>query len=165
VGDLPHFTFLHGQLEEVDIPEESVDMIYCSNLIEHLADPTLFLTRGLRMLKPGGLLYGVTPDHLSVDRYLFGKYWAGYHYPRHTFVFNHRNLPMLFEKIGFLKVQTKGSCSFWYLSLANRLLKLPGLKKRGLGFAAVTALFLPLDLMLNLFTCHGSMTFTAQKSK
>jgi len=161
--ELHQFTFHHGQLEEVDIPAKSIDVIYCSNLIEHVPDPRVFLQKCLAILKPGGLLYGVTPNHLSLDRYIFRKYWAGYHYPRHTFVFNHKNLKHLMQKQGFNRVSIKGSYAFWYLSLANRFVDLPGTKKRGIMFAAITGLFFPFDLLVNLFRCHGSMAFQGRK--
>jgi SAM-dependent methyltransferase len=160
---LPRFTFYKGQLEEIDFGARRFDLVYCSNLIEHVPDPFVFLRKCAALLRPGGVLYGVTPDHLSLDRYLFGRYWAGYHYPRHTFVFNHRNLAQVLSRSGFERVKVRGSYSFWYLSFANRLVERPGTRPRGLAFAAVSALFLPLDLFINLFRCHGSLTFVAQK--
>lgn len=132
-------------------------------MIEHVPDPQAFLAKCREVLKPDGRIIMVTPNHLSIDRFLFGKYWAGYHFPRHTYVFNHQNLSAILEHVGFKDISTKGSYSFWYLSLANRLLDLPGTKKRGLGFAAITALFLPFDMLFNLFRCHGSMTVRARK--
>jgi SAM-dependent methyltransferase len=160
---LPRFTFYLGQLEAIDFGARRFDLVYCSNLIEHVPDPFVFLRKCAALLRPGGVLYGVTPDHLSLDRYLFGRYWAGYHYPRHTFVFNHRNLHQVFSRSGFDHASVRGSHGFWYLSLANRFVERPGAKKRGLLFAAVSALFFPLDLLINLFRCHGSLTFVAQR--
>ena len=157
--ELSSFEFFHGQLEDQDIPVGSVDVIYCSNLIEHVADPRLFLRKCKKILKPGGCIIGVTPDHLSVDRYMFGKYWAGYHYPRHTYVFNHNNIKIMLKKEGFKNVDVKGGYSFWYLSFANIFVKLHGLKKRGVMFAFVTAAFFPIDIVINIFRPHGSMTF------
>ena len=160
---LPRFTFYPGQLEAIDFGTRRFDLVYCSNLIEHVPDPFAFLRKCAALLRPGGVLYGVTPDHLSLDRYVFGRYWAGYHYPRHTFVFNHRNLVQVFSRSGFDGASVRGSHGFWYLSLANRFVERPGTKKRGLLFAAVSALFFPLDLLINLFRCHGSLTFVAQR--
>lgn len=160
---IERFEFFHGQLENVGVPSGSAQLIYCSNLIEHVADPRRFLRECHRVLSPNGVMLGVTPDHASIDRLLFRRYWAGYHYPRHTFVFNHDNIRMLLEQEGFVDVNTSGAYSFWYLSLANRFVKLPGTKKRGLPFALVTAAFLPLDALLNRFTTHGSMTFRARR--
>jgi len=161
--DLANYVFHHGQLQDVVLKEASVDVLYCSNLIEHVADPIEFSQLCHRALKPGGIIYGVTPNHRSLDRRLFRRYWAGYHYPRHTFVFDHENLPKLLRIVGFCDVTTRGSYSFWYTSLANRFITLPGTKRRGVAFAVVTVIFLPLDLLLNLFTTHGSMSFTARR--
>jgi len=162
ITNLSKFTFFHGQFEDVAINDASIDFVYCSNLIEHVPVPTVFAIKIRKVLKSGGLLLGVTPDHLSLDRYLFGKYWAGYHYPRHTYIFNHSNIITLLEGSGLDAVKVKGTYSFWYLSLANRFIDLPGAKKRGIIFAIVTTAFLPLDILVNLIRCHGSMTFTAR---
>jgi SAM-dependent methyltransferase len=163
IVDLPGFTFHHGQLEEVELPTASFDAVYCSNLIEHVADPSPFVARCRAILRPGGVIVGVTPDHLSLDRYLFGRYWAGYHYPRHTFVFNHNNIRTLLESAGFEVVGITGSHAYWYLSLANLLVERPGTKKRGLAFGAITALLAPLDVLINQFRVHGSMTFVGRR--
>jgi SAM-dependent methyltransferase len=157
------FTFIHGQLEDSNITENSVDMIYCSNLIEHVANPRVFLQECRKILKPNGVIIGVTPDHLSIDRYVFGKYWAGYHYPRHTYLFNHNNIKKLLRSEGFSKISATGAYGFWYLSMANKYIELPGLKKRGVLFAVVTAIFLPLDIFVNFFRCSGSMSFIGHK--
>lgn len=164
VSDIAGFTFYHGQLEEAEIPAQSFDAVYCSNLIEHVPDPLLFLRKCRHILKLGGVIVGVTPDHLSIDRYVFGKYWAGYHYPRHTFLFNHHNIRHFLRASGFEILRIGGSYAFWYLSLANRFVNLPGTKKRGLAFAAVTGLFAPLDFLINLLRCHGSMTFVGRRT-
>lgn len=163
ITDLPGFTFYHGQLEEVAIEPSSFDAVYCSNLIEHVPDPLTFLKKCHEVLKSGGVIIGITPDHLSLDRYVFGRYWAGYHYPRHTFIFNHRNIRAVLNNAGFEVIQIKGSHAYWYLSLANLVLELPGTRKRGLAFAAITGLFAPLDLLINRFRVHGSMTFIGRR--
>jgi ubiquinone/menaquinone biosynthesis C-methylase UbiE len=162
LGDIPGVTFHDGQLEDIDFSGKRFDAVYCSNLIEHVPDPFRFLSKCAEILKPGGVIYGITPDHLSIDRYLFGRYWAGYHYPRHTYVFDHKNIVQILERCGFVDVRVKGSYSFWSLSIANRFVQLPGTKKRGVLFAAIAALFLPLDVLINLFRCHGSMSFVAR---
>jgi hypothetical protein len=126
-----------------------------------VADPPRFLAKCRAILRPGGVIVGVTPDHLSLDRHLFGRYWAGYQYPRHTFVFDHRNIRTLLERAGFEIVRITGSHAYWYLSLANLLVERPGSKKRGL--ATITALFAPLDFLINRFRVHGSMTFVGRR--
>lgn len=165
ITGLSDFTFFHGQLEQVAVPRASFDAAYCSNLIEHVADPLAFLRRCREVLKPGGVILGITPDHLSLDRYLFGRYWAGYHFPRHTFVFDHRNIRTLLGSTGFAAVSVAGGHAYWYLSLANLLLKLPGTRRRGLAFGLVAALLAPFDLLINRFRVHGSMTFIGRRAE
>ena len=162
---IKNFRFIHGQFETSYIKPNSVDLIYFSNLIEHVENPITFLKKCRVSLNEKGRIYGVTPNHLSLDRFIFGKYWAGYHYPRHTYIYNHVNLKMLFEKTGFYNHNISGSYSFWYLSFANKLLKLPGLKKRGIFFAIITGMFYPLDLFINIFRPHGSLSFTAEANE
>jgi SAM-dependent methyltransferase len=164
IADLPGLTFHHGQLEEVEIEPSAFDAVYCSNLIEHVPDPPAFLAKCREVLKPGGVIVGITPDHLSLDRYVFGRYWAGYHYPRHIFVFNHRNIRAVLEHAGFEVVRIEGAHAYWYLSLANLVFELPGRRKRGLAFALITGLFAPLDLLINRFRVHGSMTFIGRRT-
>jgi SAM-dependent methyltransferase len=161
-SEIPRLTFHRGQLELLDLPAGSADAVYCSRLIEHVADPVAFLAACRRLLKPGGRLRGVTPNHRSLDRLIFGKHWSAYHYPRHTFIFNSRNLPILLSKMGFTNVRVHGSYSYWSQSSLNMFLSTAARRRRGMLFVGVTAAFLPLDALLNLVTVHGAMTFDAR---
>jgi SAM-dependent methyltransferase len=49
-----------GRLEGVE--DASVDLIYCSSVLEHVADPDLFFKEVKRVLKPGGMFLGKTPN-------------------------------------------------------------------------------------------------------
>jgi len=165
IEGIPNFTFHQGQLEAIEMPEGEMDVVYFNNLIEHVPDPVVFLRKCHTLLRPGGRVWGNTPDHLSLDRMLFGKYWAGYHYPRHTFLFSHENMGQVLEKAGLVDPEVRGSYAFWSLSLRNRLMDRPGPKRRGLGHAFITIGMLPIDLLINVFRCHGAMTFTAVKPR
>ena len=79
-------------------------------------------------------------------------------------MFNHRNIRTVLESAGFEVVRITGAHAYWYLSLANLLVELPGTKKRSLVFGAITALFAPFDLLINLFRVHGSMTFIGRRA-
>lgn len=163
INPIERFNFIQGHFEEVSIPINSIDVIYSSNLIEHVADPREFIEKCFQVLKPGGIIIGITPNHLSWDRFIFKKFWAGYHYPRHTYIFNHNNISELLRQTRFMNIKVKGSYGFWYLSFANLFMPLHGSKKRGLLFFLITALFYPLDYLINRFTKHGSMSFEAEK--
>ncbi len=161
IDDIEGLTFHSGMLETVDIPV-TFDLIYFDNLIEHVADPVVFLEKCRELSKPGGRIHGKTPDHLSVDRPLFGRYWAGYHYPRHTFVFDHHNIRLLLDRCGFQDVEVEGAYAYWSLSLRNLWMPGHGSKPRGVVHAGITIGMLPVDLAINRLRCHGAMTFTAR---
>jgi len=157
------FIFHLGQIEDVQLSENSFDLIYNSNLIEHVVSPVNFLRRSYSLLKQGGILYGVTPNHSSLDRFLFTNFWGGYHYPRHTYIFNHRNIVQLLRSAGFVDFSVKGGYSFWSVSFFNVFIKSHAEKQRGIGFFLIALAFLPVDFFLGLFYPHGSMTFISRK--
>lgn len=161
--DASGIRFYKGLLEDARFETASMDVAFFDELIEHVEAPIAFLEECHRILRPKGIVYGITPDHLSLDRVLFGKYWAGYHYPRHTFLFDHHNLPQILSKAAFETISLKGSRGLWIRSMKNLLMKLPGTKKRGIAHYGGTILFYPVDMAINLFRCHGEMTFIARK--
>lgn len=156
--------FYKGEFENLDPKHGACDLIYFSNLIEHVINPVHFLDHCHSLLKVQGIIYGVTPCHNSIDRKIFKKFWGGYHYPRHINIFNEQNIVKLLNLSSFKLLRVSGSYGFWYISLANYFSPLHGYKKRGLLFALCSLLFFPLDLIVNLFMITGSMTFIGKKS-
>lgn len=163
VAQNPRLRFYEGQIEETEIAEGPFDVIYCSNLIEHVPDPIAFLRRLHSLLKPGAKLVLVTPNHRSLDRYVFGRYWGGYHFPRHTVLFDHKTIVAALEATGFDARSVSGGFAYWAISMSNLLYRDAGRRPRGLAFAAITALMLPFDLAVNLVRPHGSMTVIAAR--
>jgi SAM-dependent methyltransferase len=57
----------------VPIPDASVDMVLSSQVLEHVADPTLYLHECLRVTRPGGSLvlttHGIMYDHADPHDY------------------------------------------------------------------------------------------------
>jgi SAM-dependent methyltransferase len=155
--------FRLGQLEQVELSDESFDVIYCSNLIEHVVDPIKFMMQLRKLLRPGGMAIIITPNHLSLDRFVFGRRWGGYHFPRHVTLFNHRNIRKAIELSGLQVRRISGAYAWWAISIGNCLQRESARRGRGLAFAAITAAFLPLDIALNLIRPHGSMTALAQR--
>ena len=155
--------FYVGEFENYQEELESCDLIYFSNLIEHVINPNIFLDKCNSLLKHKGIVYGVTPSHNSIDRKIFKKFWGGYHYPRHLNIFNDSNIVTLLNLSNFKLIKVSGSYGFWYISIANFLFPLHGYKKRGILFAFCSLIFLPIDILINLFFVTGSMTFIGQK--
>jgi len=59
----PHFTETYRCVfEEAPIAPGSVDIAFAVMVLEHLVDPGCFFNSVFRVLKPGGLFWGFTPD-------------------------------------------------------------------------------------------------------
>lgn len=84
-----------------DLPFEdnSFDLIWCSEVIEHLEDPFHFKKEADRLLKPGGMLALTTPNSgfwFYTIAKLFGKSAAELQNPTHIQFFNERAIREVF---------------------------------------------------------------------
>ncbi len=106
-----------------DIPKSDVyDLAFLIMTIEHLSDPLTTLRDIAEHLHPGGRLVVVTDNTRSPDFFLFGgRHWGGYHFPRHTYLFNKDNLKSIAELAGLRPKAIKTSFSpvNWVYSLRN----------------------------------------------
>ena len=89
-----------GVLEDVSLAPASFDVITLNDVIEHLVDPAGALTRLHGLLRPGGLIYLVTPNVESLSARLLRGYWWGLR-PAHVYYFSPRTLTAMLEKTGF----------------------------------------------------------------
>lgn len=85
---------LNDTLENVDLKPESMDVIFMSDLIEHIPEPLPFLEKAVSLLKTGGLLYFITPDPQHWSRFVFGKRWVHYK-DEHLMFFSRRTFSWL----------------------------------------------------------------------
>lgn len=92
---------LNAQIEHVDLPANTFDVITMWNVFEHLEDPPLVIQKIYRSLKYGGVVIVAVPNYESVSRVIFGKYWCGWDLPRHLFVLPRATLLELFARYGF----------------------------------------------------------------
>ena len=70
----------HG--EALPFPDASFDIVYSSNVLEHVDDPAKVLREAFRVLRPGGTLQIVCPNYLS--------YFDGHYGALHPPVFSNR---------------------------------------------------------------------------
>lgn len=90
----------HGQVMDARFPDGSFDVVTMWDVLEHVRDPRRTLDEIRRILRPGGLLVCSTPHAGSLDARLFGRYWIGYDFPRHLYVFSPSTLGPLLAKAG-----------------------------------------------------------------
>ncbi len=96
-----------SNVEESFSFNETFDLIIMNNVIEHFLDPVKVLVNCKNNLTKDGKVILITPNSNALEFSLFKNYWAGFHAPRHTFLFNDRNIKMLGDKLGYSKIEVK----------------------------------------------------------
>ena len=59
--------------------DERYDVCTLFEVIEHVPQPTAFLTQAAKLVRPGGLLYLTTPNFSALDRRIVGAEWEAIH--------------------------------------------------------------------------------------
>jgi SAM-dependent methyltransferase len=145
-----------GDVSGLDLTDwdEKFDLAVMHQLIEHVRDPRELMAKVRRILKPGGVLSVETPDIDAWDfRLLSRRYWAGYHIPRHFYIFNKENFSQLAREVGFEVINTVSLVNpvFWIHSIKSFCADKPFLRRIA-GFfhhqnVLMLALFTPLEIL------------------
>jgi len=160
---------IHGMFDEIDICPASFDCVYSSHVIEHVADPKVFLKKVKSVLKPGGLFFCETPNIGSVDALLLSRLgiWGGFHFPRHWTFFTPKTLRELAKSAGLDAVETKYYMIpiFWIWSLHLLTVRLLGRKIADRLFPPVehNANRLQLFILTGMFTLLDLMIFSVTR--
>lgn len=113
-----------GTLEGMDIDpyRGKIDVVFAYHIIEHVIEPGLFIERAHSLLRPGGCIIGQLPCVDGLEQKVFGRYWAGYHYPRHLQIFSRKGLEDMLRGAGFADVSVRTALSVQpSISLQNYL--------------------------------------------
>ena len=94
-----------GEVENAGFPENYFDVVTAIEVIEHLADPKVFLSQIKRILKPGGILYLVTPDLGSLSSRLLRYRWWSYR-KMHLYYFSRKTINVFLNNNGFSVLST-----------------------------------------------------------
>ena len=97
---------INSAVEDVSLPEESVDVVTMWDTLEHLHYPDVVLDRVFSWLRPGGWILLRTPNANSIQARLFRECWAGYDAPRHLGVYNDKALARLISDRGFVRFRS-----------------------------------------------------------
>jgi SAM-dependent methyltransferase len=117
-------TVHQGKVESLDLGEARYHLVLMVMTVEHLSDPVGVLRAVRKLLVPGGKVVIVTDNVGSPDFRVFGgRHWGGYHFPRHTYLFDRRTLAQLAAVAGFevASVRTAVSPVNWVYSVRNLL--------------------------------------------
>lgn len=92
-----------GRLEAANYTDGFFDVVYCSEVIEHLIDPGSLVREIARIVRPGGLLYLTTPNFNSVSRRLLASKWRVFS-KEHICYFTPGCLAGALHEVGFRNV-------------------------------------------------------------
>ena len=98
-GDLARkrgFHVLPSPLEDDPFPPESFDVVTMVDVIEHFTDPQSALRSVWAMLKPGGVVFMVTPDITSVSARILRGAWPHY-LPEHLIYYSPKSMKKLLD--------------------------------------------------------------------
>ncbi len=73
--NLPNNMVICGKAEKLDFNDNTFDLIYSTNVLEHVQDPEKVLSESIRVLKPGGYLQFVVPNYFSFWEGHYGILW------------------------------------------------------------------------------------------
>jgi 2-polyprenyl-3-methyl-5-hydroxy-6-metoxy-1,4-benzoquinol methylase len=115
-----------GTLQKVGFPSESFDVVTMMDVIEHVPDPTGLIREIYRVLRPGGVVFIITPNFASFFVRLYGRAAYGVWPEHHVVYFQPSTLSKLLRDLGFVQIIT-GSKDFYGPNL-TRLLRRNGPK-------------------------------------
>lgn len=95
-----------GTLESANYETGFFDVVYCSEVIEHLLEPMRLLRESARIIRPGGVLYLTTPNFNSLSRKLLGSRWRAIS-KEHICYFTPASLSRAIRQSGFGKIEVE----------------------------------------------------------
>src|ERR1035437_943939 len=112
-----------GKLDIKNYEKEFFDVIFSSEVIEHINNPIEEIKNFHKILRKGGLVFITTPNLNSISHKILKNKWSVFCYPEHLCYYNPKTLEKLFKDNGFKKIviQTTGfSPSGFYQSLGYK---------------------------------------------
>ncbi len=165
--DFPNIDLRIGEVGELT-GELPMDVITMWHYLEHDYQPQKHLRDLLTISHPETKLIIEVPNFASYTRRKFGKYWAGYHTPRHTGLYSLENIEVLLKNSGWQveSLLTYGSLAPYTLHWMSEMEKqhidwTKSMEPRFIGFVAGMVLHSPIYLFEKMVSM-GFMTVVAK---
>lgn len=103
-------TVQEGKLNADNYPSGFFDLIFSSEVMEHINNPIEEVQNFYQILRPGGLVYVTTPNFNALSHLLLKNRWNVFNYPEHLCYYTPQTITRLFTNHGFklVKLQTTG---------------------------------------------------------
>jgi 2-polyprenyl-3-methyl-5-hydroxy-6-metoxy-1,4-benzoquinol methylase len=101
-----------GTLQDAGFPAESFDVVTLMDVIEHIPEPAALMQEVHRILRPGGVVFIVTPNFASFFVWLYGPTAYGVWPDQHVVYFQPATIKKLLQKVGFART-VAGSKDFY----------------------------------------------------
>lgn len=120
---------------ETDMFKIKFDVICLIETIEHLSDPQEIIGKMWSSLRPGGVVFGTTPNASSLNRRLLGEQWSILGVPAHLNIASQGGLRSAFERVGFrmVSIDSSGFNPFDLLTRAKKLLNVANKAEKDLS--------------------------------
>jgi SAM-dependent methyltransferase len=109
-----------GVGEQIPFDDNFFDIVYSSNVLEHVQDPPKVIAEAVRVLKPGGVMVCVVPN--------YGSWWEGHYgffFPPHSPRIVLKGIALLLGRdpsfVDTLQLVTIGKLRQWLKPLGNRI--------------------------------------------
>ena len=96
-----------GEIDSLEIPAGSFDVITMWHSLEHTTDPNAYLQKARGWLKEDGILVVDVPNYAGHDATKTWDHWVGWQIPYHLYHFTSDSLKAMLHKHGFAIVRRK----------------------------------------------------------
>ncbi len=109
--------FLRVDLRTISLEKfqtgERFDVVILKHVLEHIAEPKLFLGKVKKLMKPGGFLIVSCPNIDSLMSRIFLDRWYGLQPQQHRWQFTKKSLPKVIKENGFT-IEKVVVSNLWY---------------------------------------------------
>lgn len=104
------FNAFLGELHEAQYPDQYFDVVFASEIIEHLLEPEKVLKEVRRILRSGGIFWATTPFARSISYRMIGINWSVLSPPEHLQLYSIPGMKGALRRAGFstVKFRTTG---------------------------------------------------------
>ena len=106
-----------GLLGQVELADDSFDLVSMWDVIEHIPDPVAAAREVRRILKPDGRFLIETQNVNSRAAKVLGKRWQHYKHAEHIYHFNPKTIGDILERAGFEILENKPWLGGKYVSM------------------------------------------------